>query len=267
MNDQRRRRDTETGGRGDGGKEGRGESPCPLVPLSLCRKTPLSLRSSFRPVSASSRLPVAFRLSAVSIIATVLIGGCVSGPDDVVVLPPTDLYHVEVAEAWIEFELGHYRDAAIAFREASEIDPLRSNAYLGLGWCYAMIDQMEDALSNFELAIMKEPGSSDGYAAKAFVYLAQNEYEASIAAADKAISLGGEEYVFSQVPDVRTRNLRLLIAECYYAMGQYADAQVQIDILKPDNNLNQKNRTYKRDLLLEIEGLSSVGSVLERFQE
>jgi tetratricopeptide (TPR) repeat protein len=191
------------------------------------------------------------------------LNGCVSDPDDVIVLPQADLYHLRVAEAWIEFESGRYSDAIVEFGEASEIDPSRSSAYLGLGWSYAMTDQMDDSLSSFELAVMRDHGSPDAYAAKAFVYLTQNEYEAAIAAADEAISLGGEEYVFSQIPDVRTRNLRLLIAECYYAMGQYEDSQAQIDILKPDNNLDQTSRTYKRDLLLEIEALKPVGSVLE----
>ena len=191
------------------------------------------------------------------------LGGCVSDSDDTIVLPPTDLYHLRVAEAWIEFESGRYFDAIAAFGEASEIDTSRSSAYLGLGWSYAMIDRMDDSLSSFELAIMKDQESPDAYAAEAFVYLTQNEYETAIAAADEAISLGGEEYVFSQIPDVRTRNLRLLIAECYYAMGQYADAQAQIDILKPDNNLDQNSRTYERDLLLELEELKPVGSILE----
>lgn len=200
----------------------------------------------------------------ISIVVTVLSSSCVSGPDDIIVLPPADPYYLTVAEAWTEFESGHYHNAITTFHEASEIEPSLSGAYLGLGWCYAMIDQMEDALSNFGLAVTKESSSPDGYAAEAFVYLVQNEYEAAIAAADEAISLGGEEYMFSQIPEVQTRNLRLLVAECYYAMGQYPEAQMQIDILRPDNNLDQNSRTYKQDLLLEIEGLRSVGSVLEK---
>jgi tetratricopeptide (TPR) repeat protein len=95
------------------------------------------------------------------------------------------------------------------------------------------------------------------------VYLAQNEYEAAIAAADEALLLGGEDYVFSHIPDVQTRSLRLLIAECYYAMGQYGDAQAQIDILEPDNELDQNSRTYEEDLLLEIERLKLPESVLD----
>ena len=199
----------------------------------------------------------------VSVAATLFVSGCVTGPDDIIVLPPVDIYELRVDDAWIEFEAGHYENAIAAFSEAAEIDPARLDAYLGLGWCYAMIDEMGLSLSNLETTIMREPGSPDGYAAKAFVYLAQNKYEAAVIEADRAILLGGEEYVFDQIPDVRIRNLRLLVAEGSYAMGKYGDAQVQIDILEPENNLDQNSRTYKRDLLLEIESLRSVGEVLE----
>lgn len=134
---------------------------------------------------------------------------------------------------------------------------------LGLGWSYAMLDQMEASLSSLELAIVRGPELPDGYAAKAFVHLAQDEYEAAIEAAGEAIVFGGEGYVFSQIPDVQTRNLRLLMAESYYATEQYADAQIQVDILKPDSSLDQDSRTYRQDLLLEMESLGSAGSVLE----
>lgn len=143
------------------------------------------------------------------------------------------------------------------------MDSLRSPAYLGLGWCYAMIDEMADSLSNLDVAIAREPDAPDSYAAKAFVLLAQDEFEAAIPPAEKAISLSGEEYVFSHIADVQTRSLRLLMAECYYAMGQYDDAQAQIDILEPDNELDQDSPTYEKDLLLKIENLKSPGSILE----
>ncbi len=199
--------------------------------------------------------PCAFLLLAAFVAVIVLLDGCVNGPDDVVVLPPADDYHTVVAEGWLEFGAGHYDNAVIAFDRAAEIDPTLSPAYLGLGWSYAVMDQMEISLPNIELAIEKNSESPDGYAAKAFVLLAQDEYEAAVEAAGEAIASGGEEYIFSQIPDVQTRNLRLLIAESYYATGQYTDAQIQVDILNPDNSLDQGSRTYKQDLLLEMESL------------
>ena len=203
----------------------------------------------------------------ISTIVTALFCGCVTGPDDVIVLPPVDTYYTKVAEGWLEFESGHYDNAITAFSEASEIDPMLPEAYLGLGWCYAVLDQMENSLSTFDLAITRDPESPHGYAAEAFVYLAQSEYEVAIEAANSAISFGGEGYVFGQLPDVRTRTLRLLMAESYYATGRYADAEAQVAILKPDSNLDQDSGAYKQELLLEIEALGPIIPVLNELTD
>ncbi len=189
--------------------------------------------------------------------------GCVNGPDDVVTLPPADEYHTEVAAGWLEFGAGRHEDAITAFDRAVEIDSALPEAYVGLGWSYAMLDQLDIALSNLDLAIAGDSESPDGYAAKAFVHLARGEYESAIESAVEAIDSGGEDYVFSQLPDVQTRNLRLVMAESHYAIGQYSDAQAQMDILNPNNNLDKDSQTYRQELLLEIENLGPVGLVLE----
>ena len=208
-----------------------------------------------------------FCYHAVSIAIIVSLAGCVSGPDDAIVLPPIDtsdsFYELKVAEAWIRFESADYNGSILTFGEALDMDPLRSDAYLGLGWCYAMIDDLQNSVSNFQVVIEKDSAGPDGYASIAFVYLAQNEYAKATAAADRAILLGGEEYVFHHIPEVETRNLRLLIAECYYAAGQYAEAQAQVDILQPGGKLDPNSITYKQDLLLEIENLRWTGPVLD----
>ena len=201
--------------------------------------------------------------SCILLILLAIVSGCVNGPNDEITLPPADEYDTAVAVGWLGFNAGSYDDAALTFGKAVEIDPTLSQAYLGLGWSYAMLDQTALALPNLDLAIARDSESPDGYAAKAFVHLARGEYEAAIEAARQAIDFGGEDYVFSQIPDVQTRNLRLVMVESHHALGQYSDAQAQVDTLNPDNNLDEDSRTYKQDLLLEIEDLGSVGLVLE----
>jgi len=184
-----------------------------------------------------------------------LLNGCLSDSD--FVIPGIDSYNQEIAEGWIRFDSGDYSGAIGNFRTALEIDPLRAGAYVGLGWCYAKTDNLDDSLANLDIAITKDSALPDAYAAKAFVKLADNSHENAISAAEMAISLGGEDYMFSQIPEVRTSNLRLLIAECYYTIGRYEDAQSQIDIIKPDNKLDKNSCNYKRDLIAEIENLKS----------
>lgn len=195
-------------------------------------------------------------------ILVVFISSCISSPDDANILPIADQYSVRIAEGWTAYELRHYQDAIVAFNKASDLDPLRPDSYLGLGWSCAMVDQIENSLYNLDLAVAKGPDIPDGYAARAFVYLAKNNYGSAVLDADSAISMGGEDYVFSQIPEVNTVNLHLLMAECYYAIGKYSDSQMQINILKPNNKLDPNSSNYKQDLLLEIEALKSVGSIL-----
>lgn len=196
-------------------------------------------------------------------VSIAIFAGCVNGPDDTIALPEFGDYYTKVAEGWLTFEAQNYDDAIKIFQDASEIEPLLSEAYLGLGWCYAMLDQMANSLAAFKPAIEREPDLPHGYASRAFVYLAQNEYANAVEDADSAISLSGDEYVYGQVPAVRTYSLRLLMVESYYALGQYPEAQVQLDILNPKNGLDRESRTYKKDLLSEIEKLGSVETILE----
>lgn len=198
----------------------------------------------------------------ISIAVTFALYGCFDEADNGVVLPSTDSYYLEVAKGWLKFDSADYSNAIEGFSNAVDIDPLRPEAHLGLGWSYAMTDN-DKSLSSFKTAIQQGTDSPDGYAAEAFVYLAMNDYEVAIESANKAISLGGDSYVFSQIVDVNTNNLRLLIAECYYALGEYFEAQKQVDILNPDNGLDQNSRNYERDLLLEIELLKPDNTIIE----
>jgi len=196
------------------------------------------------------------------IIIALFLKACVSEPDNTIILPVDD-YYSKLAQGWIEFDARQYEEAIVIFSEASEIDPLRYEAYLGLGWAYAMTDQMSESLYNLDQAVAISPSIPDAYAAKAFILLVQSKHDDAIFSAKEAISLGGNEYMFSSLPCVSAESLRLLLAECYYVVGQYQDAQAQIDILKPDNQLEPENQNYKTELLLEIEKLSSVETVLD----
>jgi len=56
---------------------------------------------------------------------------------------------------------------------------------------------------------------------------------------------------------VNARDIRILLAEAYYNMGDYASAKNQIDLLEvPGKVLDPGSTTYLMDLLLVIEELS-----------
>lgn len=187
----------------------------------------------------------------------VLFVGCSPDSEDTLIIPIENDYELEIARGWLKFGSDDFKSALSTFLKASEINPLDARAYIGLGWCYAMSDELDIAIVNFDYAITREAGSPDGYAGKAFVFMAKNKYEETIETAFKAITLGNESYIFSQIPDVNSYSLRLLIAECYYAIGNYAEAMIQVDIIKPYNKIDRNSRNFKQDLLGELEKIKS----------
>ncbi len=196
-------------------------------------------------------------MKIISIFAIVFLIGCSPDSEDTLIIPIEDDYDLEIARGWISFSSDDYQGALHSFGKASKMESLDARAYIGLGWCYAMIDKLDDAIANFDYAIAREPSSPDGYAGKAFILMAKNEFEKTIEIAFKAITLGNEGYIFSQIPDVNLSSLRLLLAECYYAMGNYAEAMIQVDIIEPYNKLDRNSRNFKQDLLAELERLKS----------
>ncbi len=183
--------------------------------------------------------------------------GCSPDSEDTLIIPIEHDYDLEIARGWIKFGSDDYHSALSTFLNAIKIDPLDARAYIGSGWCYAMTDRLDDAITNFNSAIIRDPDSPDGYAGKAFVLMVKNEYEETIETAFKAITLSNENYIFSQIPDVNSSSLRLLIAECYYAMGNYAEAMIQVDIIKPYNKIDRNSRNFKQDLISELEKIKS----------
>lgn len=187
----------------------------------------------------------------------VLFVGCSPDSEDKLIIPIENDYDLEIARGWLKFGSDDFKSSLSAFLKASEINPLDARAYIGLGWCYAMSDELDNAIVNFDCAITREADSPDGYAGKTFVLMAKNKYEETIETAFKAITLGNESYIFSQIPDVNSHSLRLLIAECYYAIGNYAEAMIQVDIIKPYNKIDRNSRNFKQDLLGELEKIKS----------
>ena len=72
--------------------------------------------------------------------------------------------------------------------------------------------------------------------------------------ADSALAID-PDYVFEHDPTFDWKDLRLILAQSYYGLSQYDEAQAQVDILNPDNTLDPESDTYMEDLLAEIQRL------------
>ena len=176
--------------------------------------------------------------------------GC--GEDEIVVGPDDDKL---ISEGWAEYGAGNYEDAIARYEVALVEDADSAEAYNGIGWCKARLGETLDAIESFKKAVVKDPENADAYAGLAGAYFADGDYERAIASAKSVLSLSPE--YSSHHDDIRTADIRVLLAECYYNVGDYTAARAQIDLLGGSGRtLDPSSPTYLADLLSVIEELT-----------
>ncbi len=179
-----------------------------------------------------------------------ILAGC--GDDEIVLGPDANKL---VSEGWSEYGAGNYEDAIARYEEALAEDASSSEAHNGIGWCKARLGETRDAIESFKEAVGKDPGNADAHAGLAGVYFADGDYERAIASAQSVLSQSPE--YSSHHDDIRTADIRVLLAECYYNVGDYNAARAQIDLLGGSGRtLDPSSPTYLADLLSVIEELT-----------
>jgi len=179
-----------------------------------------------------------------------LIAGC--GDDEEVVAPDAGEL---TSRGWEEYAAGNYEDAIAKYQSALEEDPANASAYNGIGWARARLGQIRDSIDSFKEAIAKDPTNADAHAGLAGAYLADGDYERAIASAKLVLSLKPDYE--SHHDDIKAADIRILLAECYYNIGDYEAAEDQIDRLGGSGKtLNSASPTYPADLLSLIEELA-----------
>jgi tetratricopeptide (TPR) repeat protein len=162
------------------------------------------------------------------------------------------------AEGWAHYEQGRYPDAIGKFDAAVEADPAYADAYNGLGWSYGKLDSLAEAAANFAWCISNGETGPDPYAGQAPVLrdLDPPQFSNAITAASTALSKSST-YEFSHNEDFDWRDLRLIMAQCYFQLKDYTQALAQVDILDPSNTVDPSGPAfeYRRDLAAAIEDL------------
>ncbi|HGE69503.1 TPA: tetratricopeptide repeat protein [Candidatus Poribacteria bacterium] len=160
-----------------------------------------------------------------------------------------------VEQGWTEYSAGNYESAIIKFQSALAKSPEMSEAYNGIGWSNAKLGKISDSIDNFKKAVSKDPQNVDAHAGLAGVYFISGNYELAIASAKQALTI---KFDYQSPHDkVKAGSLRLLLAQSYYNMGDYASAKAQIEILGIyGKTLDPSSPTYPSDLLLAIDELS-----------
>jgi len=177
--------------------------------------------------------------------------GC--GDKEETVIPGADEF---INEGWKEYAAGNYADAIIKFQKALEDDPDSSEAYNGVGWSMAKLSQLVDSIDSFKKAVEKDPLNIDANVGLAGVYFATGDYERAVASGKSALSI--EPQYVSHHDNIKAYHVRVLMAECYYIVGDYTQAVAQIDLLGGAGiSLDPASPTYQADLISVIDSLSN----------
>lgn len=183
-------------------------------------------------------------------IFVLILSGC--GDDE---NPPVLDADALISQGWIEYDAGNYEIAIYRHQSALLKDSEKSEAYNGIGWAYTKLGKVDDSIDSFKKAILKDPSNADAHAGLAGAYFIAGNYEQAIASAKTVLSLKSN-YESPHDP-VKANNVRLLLAESYYNMGDYASAKAQIEMIGTYGKiLDPSSSTYLLDILFAIDDLS-----------
>jgi tetratricopeptide (TPR) repeat protein len=168
-------------------------------------------------------------LTLVLVVAMAWIVGC---DDDQVGLEADRSSSSYLNEGWDLFSDGNNNSAIISFNLALDGDPQNPEPYIGLGWAWAKIGVLDAALENFVLARGLGSESPDVYAGTAIVRrdLIPVDYMAVVENAQAALDIDSA-YAMSRHSAFNWQDLHVLLAQSYFAMMMYEDANTQVELL------------------------------------
>jgi len=134
----------------------------------------------------------------------------------------------DIARGWSLFEQSppDYNGAITEFSQAILQNPESVEAYTGRGWAYSgLAFGLGDAnyiraKEDFNEAIERDNTAFDAFAGLAFVELVLNEYLSAIEKA-KVVIEGDPTYVFVHDTDISITDLKLILGQAYFFLGDY----------------------------------------------
>ena len=175
--------------------------------------------------------------------------------------PPPDADPTLVDEGWNVFESGDYDAAASAFIQAITEDASNSEAHNGLGWALLSLGNLKNSLLSFDAALANSFTGADPHVGKTVILRDHRppvDYAAAIAEANMALAIDGD-YAFAHDPKLDWKDVRLILAQSYFATGAYIEANNQVELLG-GNVQDPASPTFVLDLLAEIQALGeSIG--------
>jgi hypothetical protein len=168
--------------------------------------------------------------------------------------------YARVQSGWQKFEADDFVGATTDFSDAVTLDTNYADAYMGHGWCLVKLDQLSTALMRLTTAVALNGGST-AYAGKAFADLNLGNHSAAVSDVDSVVTISGgtaSAYTFVHDTSITERDLVWIKARAHYLQGQFAEAQIAVNVLAPGNGLDPLSPTYEADLAALIESLRPI---------
>ena len=138
-----------------------------------------------------------------------------------------------VGQGWQLFETAAYTAALDKFQQASALEPHNIRVLEGLGWCELQLYSFDESRAALAEALSIQPSRLDCLVAAAFTYEALAQYPDAIVAAEHALSLGGDSYVFAHSPDIKASDIRYCLVVSLAATGDLIGALDQAKHIDP----------------------------------
>ncbi|MCP4144762.1 MAG: tetratricopeptide repeat protein [bacterium] len=160
---------------------------------------------------------------ALLLLLLLFVAGC--GDDESTTSPTSN----HLTQGWSLYESGNYTDAITSFVAVLEGDPANISAFNGLGWTWTKIGNMELGRDEFQKAIDNGMTTADPYAGIAFasIDIAPADFNGAISSALTALEISSD-WSFSHKTSIDWRDLRLVLAQSYFAIHNYELANEQV---------------------------------------
>jgi tetratricopeptide (TPR) repeat protein len=199
-------------------------------------------------MTTTMKLLIAFLL-ALSVTAHT---GCSSSTDDDEKSPEQ-----LVDEGWQAFGSGNYSEAASRFDEAITKNGNYVEAYDGAGWSYSKLGSLTPAENRFLTGFRKDSTNYEIRAGLAFLYHAQQRYIESAQLIEMLLGQGAN-WTFRGDASIGMDDVRLLLAEDYFALANYAECIAHVQILNPAFTADVTTVSGQAALAQEIERLKTI---------
>lgn len=147
--------------------------------------------------------------------------------------PATEPTATELAnQGWDNFEDSDLDSAASFFTDALDADSTYSDAWTGLGWVDLLRDSLSNAMADFNEAIALDADQEDAHAGSAALLpeMVPPDFQGAIDAANEVLD-GSRRYIFDHDTSFDWMDLRLIMAQSFFALTEYDSANIQVDSL------------------------------------